>query len=226
MCDISGGESSGKSNSNTNSGFSQLPASIQNAYTQYANTLNNSTSDQDALTAAYTPNDLNSGATSALSNLSNSAYSPTADSIKSDIEMQTNPYDSSVIDTYNREANGSNSQLKQAQSTAGQFGSNRAQLGANDVDLTRLNQIGTFKQEEYNTALNNALTTLPNQRTTAAQNAVSAGTTEVNNSLAQSEAPYTALSSYANLLSALPTSGGSTSTSNSSNQSANGSCPV
>lgn len=222
-CGISGNASSGESNSTGSSGFALLPSSIQTAYTQYANILNKATANTAEATKAFTPNNLNAGATSALANLSNSAYVPTSESIASDIAMQTNPYDSSVIDTINREAAGSNSQLKQAQNAAGQFGSNRAILGANDVDLTRLNQIGTFKQNEYNTALNNALTTLPSARTTAAQNAVSAGTTEVQNALAQSEAPYTALSSYANLLGVLPTSGGSQSQSSSSNQSAGGS---
>jgi hypothetical protein len=118
----------------------------------------------------------------------------------------------------NREAKGQGSIMQQGLNSAGQFGSNRATLGANDIDLSRLNQIGTFKQGEYNTALNNALTTLPQSRLSDANSQLSAGSFQRSLDSQTKQAPITALSSIAQILGILPTSGGQ-STSNGSSSS-------
>lgn len=89
---------------------------------------------------------------------------PTSSSIASDISAQTNPYNQSVIDTINRQATGQGSVLKSQLGASGALGSNRQALGANDIDTTRTQQIGNFLTNQYNTALQNALTTMPSQR--------------------------------------------------------------
>lgn len=111
---------------------------------------------------------------------------PTEASISSDIAMQQNPYDQYVIDAINTEAQGQNSVMNAGQARAGQFGSNRGLLGANNIDMSRLNQIGQFKQQGFNTAMNNALTTLPGMRQTDAMN-------NMNLTMQNKQAPYTAL---------------------------------
>ncbi len=156
---LGGGSSGGSTSSSTGGGFSQLPPQIRGAYTDYATQIQGLLKGGN-LTNMYTPLQQTPGETKAYGAI-NQGFAPTQQSLNSDIAMQQNPYDQYVIDEINRQAGGDYSVLKQALNEAGQFGSNRQNLGANDIDLSRLNQIGTFKQNNYNTALNNALTTLP-----------------------------------------------------------------
>lgn len=220
-CGISGEQSSSSGNQAAGSGFSYLPKEMQDAWKQYATQIGNKYSTDQS--SAFKLPELNAGSQKAISDLSNSAFAPTEKSINENIALQSNPYDSSVIDTINREARGSGSQLSQSLNEAGQFGSNRATLGANDIDLTRLNQIGTFKQNQFNTALNNALTTIPQAQTTAAQNSMAAGLTQQGQEYQNQQAPYTALQSYGQSVGILPTTGGSSSVGRSESQSAGGS---
>lgn len=219
MQDLFGG-SSGSSNNqqSSQSGFSLLPQQLQQAFTQYAGNLNNATSNPASLTAAFTPQDLNSGATSSLQALSDNAYAPTAANVQNSMNMQIDPYKQSVIDVINKNANGQNSALNSDVSAAGQFGSNRAMLGANDIGQTQANTLNSFLSGEYNTAMNNALTTIPQANETAAGLSIGAGQTQQQQALAKSTAPYTALSAYSQLLGAIPQSGGSTSQGSSSSQ--------
>lgn len=215
----SSGSSSGSQNSQ--SGFALLPPSIQAAFNQYAGTLNGVTGDNSAMTSAFTPQDLNSGSASSLSALSSNAYAPTAANINSSLTEQMNPYNQDVINQINTNAMGAGSVLNSQLSAAGQFGSNRAALGANDIGIQQANEIGSLLNPEFNTAMTNALTTIPQAFQTSAAGSVNAGLTQQQQALAKSTAPYTALSAYSSLLGNIPQSGGSVS--NGTNSSATGS---
>lgn len=200
------------SSSQGTSGFGLLPPEIQGAYKSYGTQVNKLI--PNALTA-YTPMGQTAGETQAY-NAINQGFTPTQQSLNSDINMQMNPFDSSVIDTINRQGQGDYSILKQNATQAGQFGSNRQSLGANDIDLSRLQQIGTFKQGEFNTALQNALTTLPGLRQQDAQAQLAAGGNQRQLGIQQASAPITGLQQIGAALGILPTSGGSQQTSSSS----------
>lgn len=212
------GGSNSSSAQQSSSGWSQLPSQIQNTYTNFADTVNGQI--PSALTA-YNPIPQTAGETQAY-NAINKGFTPDQTQLNSDIAMQANPYDSSVIDTINRQAGGDYSILKQSLNEAGQFGSNRQNLGANDIDLSRLNQIGTFKQNEFNTQLQNALTTLPQLRQQDAAAQLGAGANQRQLALQQSSAPISGLQEIAKALGILPTSGGSQSTGDSQSSSNNG----
>ncbi len=202
-----GGSDSSSAQQST-SGWSLLPPEIQNTYKNFSNTVNSQI--PSALTA-YNPISQTSGETQAYDAI-NKGFAPDQAQLNSDIAMQQNPYDSSVIDTINRQAGGDYSILKQSLNQAGQFGSNRQNLGANDIDLSRLNQIGSFKQNEFNTQLQNALTTLPQLRQQDAAAQLGAGSNQRQLALQQSSAPISGLQEIAKALGILPTSGGSQST--------------
>lgn len=207
MQDLFGGSTS---SSSSQSGFSQLPPDIQNAFTTLANNAT-STLGNGAGNAMFTPLPQTAGETSAL-NAFNQGFTPDATQLSSDIALQANPFDSSVIDTINQQAEGQNSQLQSALDRAGQFGSNRADLGANNIDLSRLQQIGTFKQNEFNSAISNALNALPNLRRQDALDQLQGGAFQRNLNTQTEQAPVNALQAYANLLRSLPQNGGTIST--------------
>lgn len=119
---------------------------------------------------------------------------PTADSISRDVAMLQNPFDQYVVNDINREAQGANSILNQALNRTGQMGSNRSILGASDVEQQRLNNIGRFRQENYNNAVNASLGTLSNLRQQDAQNLLGIGTFERGLDEATRQAPLSALS--------------------------------
>lgn len=189
------------------SGFSLLPKPIQQSYTGYSGLLNNWINNPSATSQIFTPMGQTPGETQAYTAI-NKGFTPDAGQLQSDISMQTNPFDSSVIDEINRQGQGQNSILQQNLDTAGQSGSNRQMLSANDIDLSRLQQIGTFKQSEYNQALQNALQVLPQSRAQDAALQLGAGGAQRQLALQTATAPITGLSSLAQLLSALPQTGG------------------
>lgn len=213
---ITGMLGGGSKGSSSSGGFTALPMQIQDAYTTFADQIK-AQLDSGNLSSMYRPMDINAGERTAL----NSAYqgfAPTAQTLQSDIAMQQNPFDQYVIDAINRESQGQNSILGQNLTRAGQMGSNRQMLGANDIDLTRLQQIGQFKQGNYQQALQNALTTLPNARREDASGALGAGTYERTLGLEQATAPVTALQQIGKALGILPTAEGTqTRTESSSN---------
>jgi hypothetical protein len=211
---MSFGQTGATGSSSTTSGFSLLPTQIQSAFNQYAGTVNNTTANDANLQSAFTPQQLNQGSENAMGQLENSVFSPTASSISSDIDEQMNPYNSDVINQIELAGQGQQSELNSELSNAGQFGSNRAALGANNITQTQENTVGNFLNGEYNTALGNALTTIPQAQTTAAQNAVTAGLTQQQQAMAYSTAPYTSLAAYSSLLNGLPQSGGTISNAN------------
>ena len=130
-------------------------------------------------------------------------FTPTADSLSSDIGMlMGNPYNESVINQINRQATGENSLVNQAANRAGQMNSNRSFLATSDVEQNRLNNIGQFYQGQYNTALDQVLNKLVPQRAQDAATALTVGQQST-------QAPLQALMSQLGLLQGVPTSFGS-----------------
>lgn len=118
---------------------------------------------------------------------------PTAESLGRDISMLSNPFDEYVINDINRQAAGDYSILKQALNEAGQMGSNRSVLGANDIDLTRLNQIGKFRQENYNKALDTSLSKLTALRAADAESLLGIGDFQRSLDYQTKQAPISAI---------------------------------
>lgn len=212
------GGSSGSSSSQTG-GFNALPPEISGAYKDYGQQIQDLLKSGN-LTNMYKPLAQTAGETKAYGAI-DQGFAPTQQSINSDIAMQQNPYDQYVIDEINRQSGSDYSILKQSLNEAGQMGSNRQNLGANDIDLSRLNQIGSFKQQGYNTALQNALTTLPGARQQDAQAQLGAASNQRGLAGEESQAPLIALQQLATALGILPTAEGST-TSSSKSSSSNG----
>ena len=127
-----------------------------------------------------------------------------------------NPYNQSVINQIENAQNGQESQLSQYLTQAGQFGSNRGMLGASDISNQAANQIGSFLGNQYNTSLQNALTTIPQNNAQSAQGAVSGGQLQQSQALQNQQAPVSALAALSQIFGILPQSGGSTGTSSGS----------
>lgn len=205
-----------KSSGSSQSGFALLPSQIQDAYKLLGTEAQKYIG--SAGTQAFTPLAQTADETRAI-NMLRQGTAPTEQSLASDIQMQMNPYNDFVINEINRQMTGEQSALNQALSSAGQLGSNRQLLGANDIDLSRANQIGGFLQGQYNTALQNALTTLPQARQTDIGNLFNIGQFQRGLAGETAQAPVTALKNIGQVVGILPQSGGSTSTqSSSSNQ--------
>lgn len=220
ICYISGGDQSSQSGSQqqSTSGFQALSPQIQGVFntlaTQAGQYLSGgSNSGQTA--GMYTPLAQTAGETSAINTINNN-LAPTAANVSANMALQQNPWDSSVINQYNQQANGQQSNLNQQLSAAGQFGSNRAALGANDIDMSRLNNIGAFQQGEFNTQMNNALTTIPQSQLQQANAALSAGGFQRSLAGQTAQAPITGLQSIAQILGILPTNSGQSTGSSSS----------
>lgn len=210
MGSILGGKGSSQSSSNV-SGYAALPQELKDVFNQLGTAVGQYTNPNNpGVTGMFSPLQQTADETSAI-NAIRQGFAPNASSIASDIAMQTNPFDQSVIDTINREAQGQGSVLNQQLSGAGQLGSNRGMLSANDIDLTRLNQIGTFKQGQYNTALNNALNVLPQSRANDAAGLMNIGSFQRNLDTSTKQAPVNALSTGIGLISPFTSGGTSTS---------------
>jgi hypothetical protein len=212
-------QSNSDSGSQSTSGFAALSPQIQQVFNTLASQAGSylqGGGNSGATTSMYTPLAQTAGETTAINNINN-GFTPTAQSLQNSINMQTNPFNQSVINTINQQANGQQSNLNQQLSAAGQFGSNRAALGANDIDQTRLNTIGTFQQGNYNTALQNSLTTIPQQQLADANAQLSAGGFQRTLAGQTAQAPITGLQSIAQLLGILPTNSGQSTASSSSN---------
>lgn len=208
---------SGGSKSSNESGYSALSPELKKVFDPMGKAAAQYTNPNNAgVTEMFTPMGQTEGETAAIEAM-NAGFTPTAESLQSDISMQMNPYQSSVIDEINRQAGGDYSLLKESLGEVGQMGSNRQILGANDIDLSRQNQIGTFLTDQYNTSLNNSMNTLPTLRNQDATNQMSSGTFQRNLNSATKVAPVTALQAGTSLMS--PFISGGSGTSSSSNQS-------
>lgn len=206
-----GSSGGGGSQQQATQGFRDLPPEIQNAFKNLATQAQGYLPGNNAATTPmFTPMGQTAGETQAINSI-NKGFTPNAATLSSNIAMQTNPYDEQVINEINRQANGQQSVLNQTLSNAGQFGSNRMALGANDIDLSRLNQIGAFKQSNFNSAMNNALTTIPQAELTDANAQLSAGGFQRSLGTQQAQAPINALASIAQILGVLPTNSGQSS---------------
>jgi hypothetical protein len=113
----------GGSESSSQSGFALLPEEIQDVYTNYASGLDKLFKNGRA-NELFTPLEQTEYEDQALGSVLNGTTA-TADSLKADIDMQMNPFDSYVINEINRQAGGDYSVLKQSLAEAGQMGSNR-----------------------------------------------------------------------------------------------------
>ena len=224
ICFISGGSTSsnGASQQQATSGFQALSPQIQGVFntlaTQAGSYLNGG-SNAGTTNQMFTPLPQTAGETTAY-NTVNAGFNPTSSQLNSSINEQMNPYNQDVINQINKNAYGQNSLLNQQLTQAGQFGSNRAALGANDIATTQANEIGSLLNPEFNTAVNNALTTIPQLNAQSAQAQLQAGSAQRQLAAQTAQAPITSLQSLAQVLGVLPTnSGQSTGT---SNQSSNG----
>jgi len=208
---LTGGSDSSSSN---RSGFALLPRQIQNVYKDYASDLSNQfvggASDNLFTPIGQTPYE------DRALGIIEQGVTATPESLQSDIDMQMNPFNDSVINTINREAGGDYSILKQGLQEAGQTGSNRQILGANDIEQTRLDTIGRFKQDQYNRALDNSLNQLTQSRVTDAGLGMTAGDFLRGLDTQTKQAPINAMTSFGQLLGVLPTTGGSESETESS----------
>jgi hypothetical protein len=158
------GGSDSKSTSSSKSGYETLPDEIKAGFNRLGTAASRFTDPNDAANITrFTPMGETADETAAY-NAMRQGFTPTAETLGSDISMLMNPYNESVISEINRQAGGDYSILKQAMNEAGQFGSNRQMLGANDIDLSRQNQIGGFLQSQYNNALDQVLNKLVPQR--------------------------------------------------------------
>ncbi len=212
------GGSNSSSGSQSTSGFSLLPQSIQNSFTGYANAV---TPQIANATQDFTPIGQTAGETQAY-NAINQGFTPNSNQLQSDIAMQQNPYNQSVLNTIQKQAYGADSALNSTLTNAGQYGSNRGALGANDIANTQANTIGSILGGQYNTELQNALTTLPALRNTDASNQLAAAANQRQLALQTSSAPITGLQQVGTALGVLPSSGGSQGTSSSQSTSQNG----
>lgn len=178
----------GKKTKVPGTGFYALPKDLQSQYSTFYKAIPGATTADQ-----FTLPDFNADQLAAFDL---ARWTPTQDSVNSLIAPYQNPFDEAVINTINREAVGANSLLKQGQNEANAFGSNRQMLGANDVDLTRLNQIGSFKQSQFNNSLNTAL----NQQQNQMNNLLNVGGQQQNQQYQNQLAPFNALTAQSSLL--------------------------
>ena len=214
------GGSEEESSAGTRSGFQTLPKEIKDAFVKFAVQGQNMFSN-GAGNNMFKPLDTTAGEQQAINSI-NQGFAPTASSLQSDISMMQNPYNQYVTDEINRQAQGDNSVLQRNMATAGQYGSNRQMLGANDIDLSRMNQIGMFRQNQFNNELNHAMNTMPGLRMQDAQNKMQAGGFQRNLNNLQQMVPYNALQAWGQLLGVTPNDGGTISNQSSSGSSSPG----
>jgi len=177
-------------------GFYSLPKNAQGAFNQ----LVNDATQLSQNTSLFKPADFTQAQTSAF-DLAAQAANPTAQSVSNVVSPYLNPYIGSVIDEVNRQAQGENSILQQNISAAGQLGSNRQFLGANDIDLSRMEKIGSIMSGQYNTALGTGL----NQQQQAIQNLLQTGGMQQAQNQQIQQAPLTANDWLSGVMSAYPT---------------------
>jgi hypothetical protein len=205
--DLFGGSSE---KSQGSSGFALLPKEIQDAFKKLAS------AGTSTLLPGGTPNasafnlpNLNPASTSALSQIQNQDFAVTPESIKSNVNAQMNPYNDSVISQIERAQNGKLSQLNSYLTSTGTYGSNRGELGANDISQSAADQVGSFLSNQFNTNLNNAISVIPTVNAQSAAGSVSAGQTQQQQTLQNQQAPISALQALAQIMGVLPQTGGS-----------------
>lgn len=207
----------GGQNSSAN-GYSALSPALKATFDPMGTAIGQYTNPNNpGVTDAFTPTPLSTGETGAINNI-NKGFAPTADSINSDMSMQMNPFNDQVIGEINRQGQGQYSVMKQAMDAAGQGpSSNRSILGANDVDLSRMGVIGQFLQSQFNTGMNNALTTLPSARAADATSQLGVGDLLRQLDMQTKQAPVAALNAGTGMLSPFVSGGTTQGTNNQQN---------
>ena len=201
-----------KSTSSSKSGYSALSKPLKAKFDPFAEAINQYALPSNAgVTEAFTPMGISGPEQSAI-NAINQGFTPNQASLTSDINMQMNPFNQFVIDEVNRQGGGEYSMLKQAMNEAGQTGSNRQLLGANDIDLSRMNQIGGFLGQQFNTSLGNAMNRMPALRAADAASQLGAGGMVRDLSQQQALAPISALQAGTGLMGPFVQGGTSTQT--------------
>lgn len=153
-------------------------------------------------TAAFTPIPQTSEETRGI-DLVNKGIAPTPQSLSQDLAMLMNPYNEYVENGLNRQATGENSLVNQFGTRAGQQGSNRNFLATSDVEQNRLNNIGQFRQAQYNNAINQILGPLAMNKQQDISNLFGAGSFQRGLDLQTKQAPFNALQGTAGALSGL-----------------------
>ena len=204
-----GGSKGGQTSTQT-TGYSALPASLRTGFDQLGKQVAQYTdvSNPDNV-ARFTPMGQTAGETQAYNNI-NMGFTPTAETLGADLSMLQNPFNDYVIGGINNAANSDFSILKQNLNQAGQFGSNRQTLGANDVELQRQNQIGSLLQDQYNQALGQVFNNLVPQRERDALNQLTAGQNQRALDLQIKQAPIAALGAGTSMIAPF-TAGGTSS---------------
>ena len=198
-----GASMTGGSSSSSKSGYSALPKNIKAQFDPFASEINKyALPSNPGVKEMFTPMGQTLDETAAFDAM-RGGFAPTADSLKSDIAMQMNPFNDSVINEINRQGNGQNSLLKEILTNAGTGSggvNNRDILGANDIDLSRMNTIGQFLQNQFNTSMGNAMTTLPSLRQADAGNMLGIGDFVRKLDLQTKGAPIAALNAGTDLM--------------------------
>ncbi len=203
----------GSNNTQTQSsaqGYSGLPAALQPGFNALGTSVAQYTNPNDPNNVArFTPIGQTGSETQAY-NAINQGVTPTAQSLGSDLSMLMNPFNESVIGGINNQAQGDYSILKQNASQAGQFGSNRQNLGANDIELQRQNQIGSLLQNQYNQALGQVFNNLVPARQQDIQNQLGEGAQQRQLALQTAQAPISALQAGTSMIAPFTAGGSST----------------
>lgn len=171
-------------------GYYNLPSDLQGQYNTFYNSIPNATAASN-----FTVPGTNDYQNQAFANAQQAA-NPTSGDISNLANTYMNPYNDSVLNQINNQANGQYSILKQSLNDSGGLGSNRQNLAANDIDEQRLNQQNTFLQSQYNTALNTGL----QQQQQGITNLLGIGNQQQQQAYQNQQAPYQALTAQAGLL--------------------------
>lgn len=187
------GGSESKNTQSSSSGYSTIPTALRSGFDQLGQAVSQYTNPNDAANIArFTPL-AETGDETAGYNAIRGGFTPTSESLGTDLSMLMNPFNDYVIGGINNQAQGDYSILKQALDQAGQFGSNRQMLGANDIELQRQNQIGSLLQGQYNQALGQVFNNLVPQRQQDAMNLLGIGDRQRGLDYQTKQAPINAL---------------------------------
>lgn len=184
------------------SGYGAMSPAGQGAYNVFAQNLNRYLA-PDTEAYRFTPQGVSGDEQQAFEMMRRGV---TPESLGQDMSMLMNPFDQYVVGDINRAATDDYSILKQALSEAGQVGSNRQILGASDIEQNRQNQIGRFRQDQYNRALDTSLGRLADLRSGQAQDLMGIGGFMRNLDLQTKQAPINALMQMGQGLAMLPQS--------------------
>lgn len=187
-------------------GYYAQPKAFQSLYTNALNATNQGLFNPDGTIKSdiFTPMAQTADESKAF-DIFRSGMTPTNETLANDIGMFMNPYEDYVTGGINREAAGANSLVNQAMSRAGQIGSNRSFLGTSDVEQTRLNNIGQMRAQQYNSALDKALSVLPALKQQDASNLLGIGEFQRGLDTATKQAPLTGAQSALGMLNSVPT---------------------